>query len=272
MDLLITVLKTSIIELFYLTALIVIIGLLLGVLEKGTNKYIQRTFGAKGIMTFAFIGTPIHELGHAAMCIVFGHRITRMKLIDTHSRNGVLGYVEHSYNPNNIYQRVGNFFIGIGPIVSGIFVLIISLYFLLPQSFEFFENHLKSNLNYNIMDTKLITWNVITSISLMKSIFTLGNLTKAGFWIFLILAFCVSSHIALSKPDIKGALDGFIFLFVVILVVNFIAQHFNINTYDYMLRIGKYNAYAASFLIMALVFSIISFILSYFLYLIKGAI
>lgn len=272
MDLFINILKTSVIELFYLTALIIVIGFLLGALEKGTNTNMQRAFGVKGIMTFAIIGTPIHELGHAAMCLIFGHKITRMKLIDTNSRTGVLGYVEHSYNPNNIYQRVGNFFIGIGPIISGIFVLIIGLHFLLPQSFELFQSHLKGNLNYSLLDTKLITWNLNASIGLIKSIFTLANLTKISFWIFIILAFCVSSHIALSKPDIKGALDGFVFLFVVIVVINFIARYFNINTYDYMLRIGKYNAYVASFLIMALVFSVISFVISYVLYMIKRSI
>lgn len=270
MDLFITILKTSIIELLYLTALIIAIGLLLGILEKGTNRNMQRAFGMKGIMTFAFIGTPIHELGHAIMCIIFGHKITRMKLIDTHSRNGVLGYVEHSYNPNNIYQRVGNFFIGIGPIISGIFVLIVGLHFLLPQSFVMFQNHLKSNSNYNILDIKLIEGSMLASIGLIKSIFVLNNFTKIGFWLFIILAFCVSSHIALSKPDIKGALDGFIFLFIVIFVINFISHYLNINTYDYLLRIGKYNAYVASFLIMALVFSIISFVVSYLLCLIKG--
>ncbi|AJA46440.1 M50B-like peptidase [Clostridium pasteurianum DSM 525 = ATCC 6013] len=269
MDLFIVVLKRSAAELFYLTALIIIIGLLLGILEKGTNRNMQRAFGIKGIMTFALIGTPIHEIGHAVMCIIFGHKITKMKLIDTNSKTGVLGYVEHSYNPNNIYQRIGNFFIGIGPIISGIFVLLIGLYFLLPESFHLLQNNLRVQGNYNILDKSLITSNVLISITLIKSIFTLSNITKITFWIFIILAFCVSSHIALSTPDIKGALDGFIFLFLVIVVVNFIAMYFNINTYEYISRVGKYNAYAAALLIMALVFSIISYIISYILRLLR---
>lgn len=269
MDLLIFVLKRSVIELIYFTALIIIIGMLLGILEKRINSNMQRAFGINGIMTFALIGTPIHEIGHAIMCIIFAHKITKIKLIDPKSRTGVLGYVQHSYSPNNIYQRIGNFFIGIGPIISGISVLMIALYFLLPESFHLLQSNLKVQVNYNVLDTKLITYNVFSAIAVIKSIFALENISNITFWVFIVLAFCVSSHIALSTPDIKGALDGFIFLFLVIIVINFIAVHFNINTYEYISMASKYNAYAASLLIMALFFSLISYVISLILYLLR---
>ena len=50
------------------------------------------------------IGTPVHELGHALMCIPFAHRITDMKLLQfPKGRSRTLGYVEHSYNRKNRY-------------------------------------------------------------------------------------------------------------------------------------------------------------------------
>jgi len=80
---------------------------------------------------FGWLGTIVHELGHAIFCIVFGHKITAMKLFDPDPKTGTLGYVEHSYNSANVYQQVGNFFIGIGPILLGTAIIYFLSYLLL---------------------------------------------------------------------------------------------------------------------------------------------
>lgn len=263
------IVKISTIEIFYLTGIIIIIGFLLGILEKITNKNMQKSFGYKGILTTAIIGTPVHEIGHAIMCVIFLHRINKIKLLQFHSTDGTLGYVEHSYNKKNIYQRIGNFFIGVGPILSGTFVLLLSLYFLLPSSFTAFNSSLKQNLNYTTIDFGLIKYIFFNSLYLIKYIFSITNLIRINFWIFVIIAFSVSSHIALSKPDIKGALDGFLMLYIIIIFLNALAQNFSVNTFDYILRITKYNAYFSSLLFLALLFSVISFFISQVIYFIK---
>ncbi|WP_026884339.1 membrane protein [Clostridium akagii] len=261
--------KVSTIEIFYITGMIILVGFLLGILENIINSNMQRAFGYKGILITAWLGTPIHELGHAAMCVIFGHKISRMKLLQLNSGDGTLGFVEHSYNKNNIYQRIGNFFIGIGPIFSGISALLIGLYLLLPNSINVFENSFKNNITYNKVDLNLIKWSILNSASLIKFIFTINNLSKIGFWVFILLAFAISSHIALSKPDIKGAQDGLITLYILLIFSNTLAKYFSINTLDYIIKITKYNAYFSSLLFMALIFSIISFFISCIAYYIR---
>ena len=43
------------------------------------------------------------------------------------------GYVEHSYNPRNLWARLGNLFIGIGPIFSGLGVVVLLLWLCFPN-------------------------------------------------------------------------------------------------------------------------------------------
>ncbi|MDD3225511.1 MAG: hypothetical protein PHX70_12580 [Clostridium sp.] len=269
-ELILNILEISTLQLIYLTGLIILIGFLLGILERITNTNIQRAFGYRGILCTAWIGTPIHELGHAIMCVLFLHNIDRIKLLDTKSPNGVLGYVEHSFNPNNIYQRIGNFFIGIGPILSGIFALMLSLYFLMPDSIKIFENTLHSSFNFQNINLNVVKWSLLNSVAFIKIIFSVKNLLNIKFWIFLIIAFSVSSHIALSSADVQGALDGFIILYLALIGINFAAKYFSINTFDYVFKISKYNAYFSSLLFIALLFSLITCAISYIISLIRA--
>lgn len=267
MDYLLTVLKTSIIEIFYLTGLILLAGLILGLFERLSNDFMQKSLGRKGILITAWLGTPIHEIGHALMCIIFNHRITKMKLLNTRMENGVLGYVEHSYNPSSLYQRIGNLFIGLGPIFSGIASLIIGMYFLLPHSFSIFKGYLIHGINNDKIDGSLVNSLLNASLNLFKSIFTVNNISSLSFWFFIIIAICVSSHIALSKVDIKGAQDGFLVLFFLIFILNFILRYFSISTTHYIIQLSRYNAHLIAFLLIALMFSTFTLAISFLCYL-----
>lgn len=259
---LLTVLKMSVIEMLYLVGLLILVGLILGLFEKVSNDFMQRALGRKGILITAWLGTPIHELGHAIMCIIFNHKITKVKLLNTKYENGVLGYVEHSYNPNSLYERIGNLFIGLGPIFSGTASLILGLYFLLPHSFNIFKRYLVQGINNDKIDKNLVNSLMNAGGNLLKSIFTYSNLSNGGFWIFIIIAICVSSHIALSKADIKGAEDGILVMFVVIFIVNLLLRYFSINTAHYVIQLGRYNAHLIGFLIIALMFSAFTLVIS----------
>src|ERR1700730_8367502 len=134
----------SFVELLYLVGVLIGVGFLLGALEKRSNFYIQRAFGRKGIYMTAWIGTPIHEAGHFIQCIIWRHKVTDVKFLQLNEPNGILGYVEHQYSTASLYQMVGNFFIGLGPIFSGIGSLVLGMYIFVPHSYELFINSLQN--------------------------------------------------------------------------------------------------------------------------------
>ncbi|MFC4322924.1 hypothetical protein [Litchfieldia salsa] len=93
----------SFFELIYLVGILVAVGMVIGVIERYSNRYLIKAFGPRGLYLTAWIGTPIHEIGHLIQCFIWGHRVTRVKLLQFGHPNGVLGYVEHQYNKNSIY-------------------------------------------------------------------------------------------------------------------------------------------------------------------------
>lgn len=260
----------SLVELFYLLGILMAVGLLLGILERYSNRYLVRTFGPRGILVTAWIGTPIHEIGHLVQCFIWGHRVTKVKLLQLNSPNGVLGYVEHSYNRHSIYQQVGNFFIGLGPIFSGIGSLILSMYFLVPQSYRAFINqiqHYFTNEEFDLSGLKRVAEAVYV---IFKSLFTIENLINPLFWIFLLIAISISSHIALSKTDIKGSAKGLLMIFTVLVLFNLIAGLFQMDSYRLVVKITKYNVYVLAFSSIALLFSLITLVVSFLFYKIKS--
>ncbi|MCZ9311024.1 hypothetical protein PAF15_03420 [Weissella koreensis] len=80
-------------------------------------------FGHK--IWWAWLGIIVHELSHAVVAIIFGHKIKSISFLQPADAQGTLGYVEHTYDPHNWYQTLGNFFIGIAPI----FGISLSMYF-----------------------------------------------------------------------------------------------------------------------------------------------
>ena len=259
----------SFVELFYLLGILMAVGLLLGILERYSNRYLIRTFGPRGILVTAWIGTPIHEIGHLVQCFIWGHRVTKVKLLQLNSPNGVLGYVEHTYNRHSIYQQVGNFFIGLGPIFSGIGSLILSMYFLVPQSYIAFIDQIQHHITVDEFDLSVLKIVVEAVIVIFKSLFTIENLINPLFWIFLIIAISISSHIALSKADIQGSAKGLLMIFAVLVLFNILAGLFQMDSYRLVVNIAKYNVYMLAFSSITLFFSLITLVLSFLFYKIK---
>jgi len=258
--------KFSFIEMISLVGLLMVIGLVLGLMERKANSYFFSAFGYPGIMATAWIGTPVHELGHALMCLIFGHKIIDMRLLMIHRADGTLGYVTHSYNQRSVYQTIGNFFIGIAPIFSGLGTLFLSLYFLLPNSFKVFAGYLQAGVMTKSFDLTFFKGLATASLVLIQSIFTLSNLFNPYFWIFLLIAICVSSHMALSSADIKGATQGLVTLYTVLFSLTLLSNFLQVNAYSVISQVALYNAYLLAFSALALIFSLFTLALSFIVY------
>lgn len=191
-----------------------IFGLILHLCRRLFCK-IAGTNGYRALLITGCIGTPIHELSHAFFCVIFGHKITEMKLYQPNNENGTLGYVNHTYNPKNIYHQIGNFFIGIAPLIGGSLVMTLMMFLLLPDVF-----FLSWNVNLPNNFLSLNTVDSIVSIFTRNgyALFNEMNLKSWQWWVFIVLGITITSHMELSLSDIKSSLKGlpFILIFVVI--------------------------------------------------------
>ncbi|WP_110113422.1 hypothetical protein [Bacillus sp. CGMCC 1.16541] len=259
-------LLTTLIQLFSLVGIICVVGFLLGFMQNKSRMYVTSVFGEKGFLVTAWIGTPIHELGHVLMCILFRHRIVDVQWFPTNTRNGYLGYVQHEYNPESLYQRIGKFFIGIAPVLIGIVALISLMYGLVPQSYEVFIRSVEMNVQTEQLDVTFIKSTFLSIGMLLKSLFTWSNVMSPAFWFFLFLSICISTHIALSSEDMKGAWSGLVTIFMVLFFLNAAATFFNLDYTRWTSQVNIYNAYVISFSSIALLFASTTLFVSFALY------
>jgi len=163
-----------------------------------------------------WLGTPVHELSHALMCLIFGHKILEIKLFQMDCEDGVLGYVRHSYNPKNFYQRLGKFFIGVAPIVIGCLILTL-LMLALVNSF-FVDALYRVDIIYDVvMGTAPAIEGFRQFFSIFGSFFL--QVTNPLWWVYFVLGMFLALHMNLSPADIKGSIAGMIFLLIVFFVL-----------------------------------------------------
>lgn len=246
------------IETVYFVGMIVLVGLLLGVLRNKSIINFQRSFGSKAVMITGIIGVPIHELSHAIFALLFRHKITKIKLLQKPDENGIMGYVQHSYNQGSIYQQVGNFFIGIAPIFGGVFSIITLMRFIIPQAYNRFINILVKSLQVTVLNKSTIEGIMNSYLGLVKVIFSLKNFENPYFYMFLFIAICISSHISLSSADIKGAFTGLWIIFLILFMLNTI----NLSKYILAINLIRYNILITGVLMVAVILSTTTFLIS----------
>ena len=269
-------------QLMWILGTLFVFGFILYLLARFTRTTYAKTVGWKlDVVATGWIGTPVHELGHALFCLIFRHKIVEMKLFSPNATDGTIGYVNHSYDKASIYQRIGNFFIGVGPIIFGAVVLYAALYYLLPNAKEVMagidaQSKVMAHANQSSFGAIFDSLRG-TAIATLDSLFTWSNFSHLLFWVFLYVAVCVSSHMELSPPDIKGALSGLItivlFFFLVntiimLLEVTGVSSHFGhwwsyIKIESYGGVINKYVGMFAALFIFAGIISALNFIFSY---------
>jgi hypothetical protein len=260
------ILELSFLEMLAFVGPVLLLGLLLGSMEKHANKYWGKSLGKTALLLTAWIGVPVHETGHLLMCWLFRHKVTKVKLLDLKGKDGTLGYVKHTYNKNSLYQNMGNFFIGIGPIISANVFLILSMYLLLPGIFEDFTGMMLLFSSSNALGPSGFEYITGFLAGLLSGLFNLSNVSNINFWIYVFLALGVASHMALSTADLKGATKGLPALFLLLVIGNVLAYILRVNTEDMLARIFLYTMYLLIFTVLSVVFSAINLALAYFVY------
>ena len=174
-----------------------------------------RVLGKRGyLLIIGWPGIAVHELSHALAAILFGHKISNIRLLEFHSGSGRVGHVSHRYNPDNPYQRVGNLFIGIAPVILGAFVIMAAAWFLVPK----IAAGLAAKSLPSAGDLPAFLFHAVRV--LFDALFDGANYHRVRFYIFLYILFSVGSAMTLSRADLAGARSGLVVFLVLIFAGN----------------------------------------------------
>jgi len=149
---------------------------------------------------------------------------------------------------------MGNFFIGIGPIVLGTAVIYLLSYWL-------------SGLNpFNLVNTDIASsqfnsWGGLTQLFrhlwnssgiLLSEVISWQHLSSWQLYVFIYLVFAIGSSMTLSLPDIKGAWDGFVVISGLAFIFNLVTIWAGNFTSNVIMGIAGYYVlfYVVIFLIM----------------------
>lgn len=200
------------------------------------------------------IGTPIHETSHLLMCLVFFHKVNAVKFFQINDEDGVLGYVNHSWNPRNIYQQIGNYFIGVAPIAVGTLIIYFGMQYFLPNTFSQISTYFKEFSFLPSDGIMNIFGNVFTLFGgMMKSMFAEFSIGWK-WWVFMLVSLCIAIHMSLSGADIKGSLVAIPLMIVLLLAVNLVLGLIPFGIYDDFLGVMSFGS---SFLLCTLILSLV---------------
>lgn len=243
---------------------ILVFSIIFSGIEKFNSRLILSVFGYKGIVITGAIGTIIHEFSHMLMCVIFRHNITEFSMFRPvkGSYDGVMGYVNHSYNKKSLYQNLGNFFIGIAPIIFGIGFLILFMWLLLPNEFAVVKKDFDRNLYLlqNANDIKAyININISTLLSLLKILNPLKQSNIFMYIIYIFTMYSVSTHMDLSPQDLKNAKNPAIACVGIMFIIFYILSFTKFDVLHYAMR---FSVTIIAFLSIGLLFSLITYVIT----------
>jgi len=150
---------------------------------------------------FGLPGTVVHEGSHVLACLLFGHRVDRVRWFDPRATDGALGSVEHSYDPSSAYQRVGTIAIGLSPLLVGAGVILLAARWLLDVP------------NVGLAE-------------LERADLALADLQKVAPWrwaLFAYVGLSVGGSMHLSASDLRGTRHGVITLGIWLAIASLVA-------------------------------------------------
>ena len=211
------------------------------------------------------VGTPVHEFGHALMCIPFAHHITDMKLIKKPTRRSrTLGYVEHSYNRKNLWAVFGNLFISFGPIFSGLGVMVLVLTLCFPTQW----NAYLDSSRVLVESGAGVQESLSGSFSLLFSLFDRFKEDALRSTVGILLILSVAQHITLSFADLKGCFTALLMYAGIVAVFAGVTMLFGWQG-DIVNALIKVNLPMLSLFCVAIAFSLVWVIIALLVYLLR---
>ncbi|MEW5734817.1 MAG: hypothetical protein AB1921_08175 [Thermodesulfobacteriota bacterium] len=193
--------------------------LAVSILSRSTRKSMMRLLGRRGyLVCFGWIGVSLHELSHALFCLPFGHKITAISLFSPDAKTGRLGYVQHSYNPENPWSAAGNLFIAVAPalvcglILSGLAAI------LFPAG-----EQLASSAAEPVWRLSILRVN-----DLFHQVMVRGDALSWKPWVFGYALLAVGSGAGLSAADLRESLTGLMAFLCLVFLVSLAAVVLNL--------------------------------------------
>lgn len=189
-------------------------------LEHFIQARMARAFGWRSVLVTGWLGTPVHELSHAATCLLFRHRIDEIQLFDPDVKEGRLGYVRHSWRKGNWFEEIGNVFIGTAPLVGGAAVLTGLMALFYPQLVGDVFRSVREVEGSGVVLLRELPAIVLETLG---RLFQPANLATPRFWLFAWLVTCIGSHMAPSRSDYAGAGRGLWLAALVLIAISLLA-------------------------------------------------
>jgi len=272
-DYLLNVLLSTYNQLFLLFAPLLVFVIVLNLSAIYTARMSVRFWGRNLFLYgFGWLGCSVHELSHAFFAIIFGHKINEIELFKPASNGESLGHVSHSYNKKSIYQKIGNFFIGISPLLSGGIVLFVSV--LLIFRFDILELSSFSIRPPVFTDIVLLKQLALSIWNSLMSFFTIVFTGSGSSWwksaLLIYILYSTGSSMTLSKSDVGSAFSGFLWVVILFLVFNLLTLWIGNFAAEFLSRTVKYVSGFYFLLILSLVANLLFLAILLVLNLIKG--
>lgn len=250
---------------------VVICGLAVSFCRKIFISMLGGGFGRGVVMATSIVGTPVHELGHAVMCLLFGHTITAMSLWQPRSPDGNLGYVTHTYRKRNPYHVLGNLFIAIGPILSGLGVLSLVLWLGFPAACTEYFSTATDMAAQGEGELALFLEGMKMLPRIVEEMTDGSRIPLWGQILSLLVIFSVAQHISLSPADIKLAYRAIPLYLALVLILTVICGLVGPAAMETVTgALARFSAYLTVLFVVVLVCSLVQLVVAVPFWLLRG--
>lgn len=218
------------------------------VITRIMNRIAFERFGKRLYLLLMWPGVCVHELSHAAACLLTRTRITEVHLFAPQAGERgelVLGYVAYE-TPRS---RLARAFIGSAPFFGGTAVLLLLAWWAVPHSFALAQAVI-GNADPGLLFQRLVGFAAAAGSEAWQRAHGGSGWT----WLAVYLFLSVSAHVAPSRPDLKATV---IALAAVILAVApalaVLARFWPAGFLAVAVRFGQGAALVAGFLAVGLV-------------------